>query len=172
MVDDNKKKITDDKKKITDESINNILYKLTILSYIKQGEKLYCDSNNNIVIDESYWQSISRYFANQNRNNTTEAIKDLINDSIEITDFIYRCELSVRKNIKEKEQRQQKTFFKNSNEKILKQFYIKMTNAIDGLSNLKLTYHSDITIKTDLELLINKLTNRIQKIEEILIIAI
>ena len=53
MVDDNKKKITDEKKKITDESINNILYKLTILSYIKQGEKLYCDNNNNILIDES-----------------------------------------------------------------------------------------------------------------------
>ena len=134
MVDDNKKKITDDKKKITDESINNILYKLTILSYIKQGEKLYC-FDNTIIIDDSYLQSISRFFSNQNRNDAMENITKLITDSIEITDFIYRCELSVRKNSKEKEQRQTKTFFKNSNEKILKQFYIKMTNAIDGLSN-------------------------------------
>ena len=48
------KKKSPTRKKITDESINNILYKLTILSYIKQGEKLYCDNNNNILIDESY----------------------------------------------------------------------------------------------------------------------
>ena len=163
--------MVDEKKKITDDLINNILYKLTIISYIKQGEKLYC-YNNNIVIDQSYLQSISRYFSNQNRIDTIQSISELINQCIEITDFIYRCELSVHKNIKEKQSRQQKTFFKNSNEKILKQFYIKLTNAIDGLSNLKLTYLYDLTIKTDLELLINKIQTRIQKIEDILIVSI
>ena len=57
MVDDNKKKFTD-------ELINNILYKLTIISYVKQGEKLCC-YDNNIIIDDSYIQSISRFFSNQ-----------------------------------------------------------------------------------------------------------
>ena len=164
MADDNKKKITDD-------MITNILYKLTILSYIKQGEILIC-YDDTINIDESYIQSISRFFSNQNRTDAIDNIVKLINDSIEITDFIYRCELSVRKNIKEKDQRQVKTFFKNSNEKILKQFYIKMTNAIDGLTNLKLTYNSDITIKTHIELLINRINTRIDKIENILVISV
>ena len=164
MVDDNKKKFTD-------EMINTILYKLTIISYIKQGEKLCC-YDNNIIIDDSYIQSISRFFSNQNRTNAIDHISNLINESIEITDFIYRCELSVRKNAKEKESRQSKTFFKNSNEKILKQFFIKMTNAIDGLNNLKLTYNSDITIKTNIELLITRIQQRISKIEDILIISI
>ena len=63
----------------------------------------------------------------------------------------------LEKNLKKKN-KDNKNFFKNSNEKILKQFYIKMTNAIDGLTNLKLTYNSDITIKTNIEILINKLT--------------
>ena len=164
MVDDNKKKITDD-------MITNILYKLSILSYIKQGEKLVC-YDDTITIDESYIKSVSRFFSNQNRTDAIDYITKLINDSIEITDFIYRCELSVRKNIKEKDQRQTKTFFKNSNEKILKQFYIKMTNAIDGLTNLKLTYNSDITIKTHIELLINRINTRIDKIESILVISV
>lgn len=163
--------VEDNKKKITDDMINNILYKLTILSYIKQGEKLICHDDT-INIDESYIQSISRFFSNQNRTDTIDNIVKLINDSIEITDFIYRCELSVRKNIKEKDQRQVKTFFKNSNDKILKQFYIKMTNAIDGLTNLKLTYNSDITIKTHIELLISKINTRIEKIESILVISV
>lgn len=163
--------VEDNKKKFTDDMINNILYKLTILSYIKQGEKLIC-YDDTINIDESYIQSISRFFSNQNRTDAIDNIVKLINDSIEITDFIYRCELSVRKNIKEKDQRQVKTFFKNSNEKILKQFYIKMTNAIDGLTNLKLTYNSDITIKTHIELLISKINTRIEKIESILVISV
>ena len=47
-----------------------------------------------------------------------------------------------------------------------------MTNAIDGLNNLKLTYNSDITIKTNIELLITKIQHRISKIEDILIISI
>ena len=47
-----------------------------------------------------------------------------------------------------------------------------MTNAIDGLTNLKLTYNSDITIKTNIEILINRINTRIQKIEDILVISI
>ena len=47
-----------------------------------------------------------------------------------------------------------------------------MTNAIDGLNNLKLTYNSDITIKTNIELLISRIQQRISKIEDILIISI
>ena len=65
--------VEDNKKKVTDDMINNILYKLTILSYIKQGEKLVC-YDNNIIIDESYVQSISRFFSNQNR---TDAIDNI-----------------------------------------------------------------------------------------------
>ena len=42
------------KKKITDDMINQVIYKLTIISYIKQGEKLYCDDESNIFIDNSY----------------------------------------------------------------------------------------------------------------------
>ena len=161
----------EDKKKITDDMINNILYKLTIISYIKQGEKLYC-SDNNIFIDESYIQSISRYIFNQNRTTSTDNINDIIDEVVYITDFIYRNELSVQKNIKEKEERLQKTFFRESNSKILKQFYIKMTCALDGLNNLKLTYNSDITIKTSIDLQIKRLQTRIDKIDDILIISI
>ena len=125
----------DEKKKITDDMINHILYKLTIVSYIKQGEKLYCDDESNIFIDNSYIPSISRYITNQNRVVTIKNIKDIIDDGIYITDFIYRTEISVKKNEKEKNERLIKSFFKESNEKILKSFYIKMTCALDGLNN-------------------------------------
>lgn len=162
----------DEKKKITDEMITSLLYKLTILSYIKQGEKLYCDGDLNIFVDNSFIPSFTRYFYNQNRNITSKILMDIINDIIYVTDFVYRNEISVKKNEKEKNDRQLRTFFKESNEKILKNFYIKLTCALDGLNNLKLTYNNDISIKTCLELLIKKIESRIDKLENILVIAI
>ena len=162
----------DEKKKITDTMITNLLYKLTIISYIKQGDKLYCDSNLNIFVDNSYIPSLSRYFYNQNRDATLKILIDLINDVIYVTDFVYRNEISFKKNEKEKNDRQLRTFFKESNDKIIKNFYIKLTCSLDGLNNLKLTYNNDLSIKTDLDLLIKKIESRINKLENILIIAI
>lgn len=162
----------DEKKKITDDMINQVIYKLTIISYIKQGEKLYFDDDSNIFIDNSYIPSVSRYISNQNRVVTLKHIKDMIDDVIYITDFVYRNELSVKKNDKEKIDRQLKFFFKESNEKILKSFYIKMSCAIDGLNNLKLTYANDNTVKTSIDLLISRIQTRINRLESILIIAI
>jgi len=162
----------DEKKKITDDMISQVIYKLTIISYIKQGEKLYCDDESNIFIDNSYIPSISRYISNQNRVVTIKNIKDIIDDIIYITDFIYRNEISVKKNEKEKNERLVKSFFKESNEKILKSFYIKMTCALDGLNNLKLTYGTDPTIKTSIDLLIGRIQTRINRLEGILIVAV
>ena len=162
----------DEKKKITDDMINQILYKLSIISYIKQGEKLYCDDESNIFIDNSYIPSISRFISNQNRVVTIKNIKDIIDDVIYITDFIYRNEISVKKNEKEKNERLVKSFFKESNEKILKSFYIKMTCALDGLNNLKLTYGGDLTIKTSIDLLIGRIQTRINRLEGILVVAV
>lgn len=162
----------DEKKKITDEMITSLLYKLTIISYIKQGEKLYCDGDLNIFVDNSFIPSLTRYMYSQNRNITSKILTDIINDIIYVTDFVYRNEISVKKNEKEKNDRQLRTFFKESNDKILKNFYIKLTCALDGLNNLKLTYNNDISIKTCLELLIKKIESRIDKLEKILVIAI
>ena len=162
----------DEKKKITDDMITNVLYKLSIVSYIKQGEKLYCDDDSNIFVDDSYIPSLTRYFNNQNRLVTTKHIKDIIDDVTYITDFVYRNEISVKKNEKEKAERQSKSFFKESNDKILKNFYIKMTCALDGLHNLKLTYNNDKTIKTSIDLLTGRLQTRIKKIEDILAVVV
>ena len=162
----------DEKKKFTDDMINQILYKLSIISYIKQGEKLYCDDESNIFVDNSYIPSISRYITNQNRNVTIKNIKNIIDDVINVTDLIYRNEISVKKNEKEKNERMIKSFFKESNEKILKTFYIKITCALDGLNNLKLTYSGDIPTKTSIDLLITKLRSRITRLESILIVAV
>ena len=157
------------KNKITDEMIDNTLYKLNIISHISQGDKLYC-IDDNIFIDNSYFPSVSRFIFNQNRNDTITNIQNCIENIIYITDFIYKNELSVKKNIKEKEQRIITSFFKEDNDKLLKKFYIKMSSSLEGLNNLKLTYNDDLSIKTIIDLLLKKLETRISKIDNILIL--
>lgn len=92
----------EEKKKITDEMITSLLYKLTIISYIKQGEKLYCDDDLNIFVDNSFIPSFSRYFYNQNRSITSKILTDIISDIIYVTDFVYRNEISIKKMRKKK----------------------------------------------------------------------
>jgi hypothetical protein len=156
--------------KITDQMIDEILYKLNIISHLKIGDKLYCFEDH-IYIDDSYIPSIARYFYNQNRNDAISFITESIENVIYITDFIYRNEISVKKNIKEKDSRNINNFFKEDNDKILKKFYIKLSNCIEGLSNLKLTYTDDLSIKTNIDLLIQKIQTRITKIDNILVIS-
>ena len=160
-----------EKRKITDTMITDLIYKLTIISYLKHGEKLYCDESN-IYIDNSYIPSLSRYISNQNRNISITYITNIINDVIYITDFIYKNEISIKKNEKEKEERLIRNFFKESNDKILKNFYIKLNCVIDGLNNLKLTYNNDNNVKTNIDLLIKKIESRISKLENVLIISV
>ena len=167
----NNSKINNSKIKITDQMIDEILYKLKIISHLKKGDKLYC-FDDNIYIDNSYIPSISRYINNQNRNDSILFINNCIENVIYITDFIYRNEISVKKNIKEKDSRNINNFFKEPNDKILKKFYIKLTNTIEGLTNFKLTYNEDLSIKTNIDLLIQKIQTRINKIDNILIISL
>ena len=115
----NNSKINNSKIKITDQMIDEILYKLKIISHLKKGDKLYC-FDDNIYIDNSYIPSISRYINNQNRNDSILFINNCIENVIYITDFIYRNEISVKKNIKEKDARNINNFFKEPNDKILR----------------------------------------------------
>ena len=47
-----------------------------------------------------------------------------------------------------------------------------MTNCIEGLNNLKLTYNEDLSVKTIIDLLIQKIQTRISKIDNILVISL
>ena len=47
-----------------------------------------------------------------------------------------------------------------------------MINATDGLKNLKVTYQTDISISSKIQIIIDKFTNRIKKIDELLKIKI
>jgi len=153
-------------KKITPEMIDELLYKLQIFETINVGDKLSCNTDK-IIIDNSYLPSITRWYYSEDRKLTIDLIKNTINEIINITDNIFRNEIAIQKNDKEKDIRKNSTnnFFKYSNEELLKKILFSSSSSLKGLNNLKKTYDNDQHITLELELFIEKLKNRINKID-------
>jgi hypothetical protein len=122
-----------------------ILSNLSLLTKIKQEEKIYIIRNNSINkinfeinIDKSYIPKFSRWFNNQGKNETIDVLNKLIDVSIE-----------------------QYLFYSEKNDNITMNKYKNLLKGtITGLSNLKFTYKND-------ELVINNIDNIITKIEKL-----
>jgi hypothetical protein len=153
-------------RKITSDDIDKLLYQLQILENIKIGDKLCCNTEK-IIIDNSWVPSFSRWWIGENRSITIELIKNIVNEVISITDNIFRNEIAIQKNDKEKDSRKNSTnnFFKYSNQELLKKMLFACTYSIRGIKNLKKTYESDQYIESELEIFIEKLSTRINKID-------
>lgn len=68
--------------KVIDEKL---LLNLTVISEIQKGEKLYLN-NDVLSIDNNYFQILTRWYSEQNRNTTVDYIKHIIVLSKEYTD--------------------------------------------------------------------------------------
>lgn len=140
------------------KDIDSILLDLKIISQIKENDKLVT-SKDLLEIDNSYFQSIKRYWNNDNRFSSIEYIKDTVNRTLDFTDTTLNNTNITENNI-----------FMENNSHILQRFLVEMTNAIKGLDNLKLTYNTDITITSAIDIYKEKLTMRIEGIQNILTI--
>ena len=161
-------------KKITQEMIDDLLYKLQIFSSIQKSNKLLCNTDNSITIDNSYFPSFYRWYYSEDRKITIDLIKKTIIDVYNITDTIFRNEVAIQKNDKEKDIRQNSTnnFFKYSNQEILKKILLNSSASLKGLQNLRTTYKDDIQIITELDIQLNKLQLRVSKLDNSLQIII
>ena len=142
------------------KDIDSILLDLKIISQIKENDKLVT-SKELLEIDNSYFQSIKRYWNNDNRISSIEYIKNTVNRTLEFTDTTLNDTHTENKNI-----------FIENNSHILQRFLVEMTNAIKGLDNLKLTYNTDITVISAIDIYKEKLNMRIEAIQNILTINI
>ena len=140
------------------KDIDSILLDLKIISQIKENDKLVT-SKELLEIDNSYFQSIKRYWNNDNRISSIEYIKNTVNRTLEFTDTTLNDTHTENKNI-----------FIENNSHILQRILVEMTNAIKGLDNLKLTYNTDITVISAIDNYKEKLNMRIEGIQNILTI--
>ena len=154
----------------------NILTNLKILSSIKPNEKL-TKTNGILVIDPpTYIQGAYRWWNSDSRTDSMHEIENIIETSFSLIDDIYTNELEGSNSLNSNDNYYSKrimpqTFFQNENSARLQTFSIELTNSIKGLQNLKLTYGSDISVCSKIDVLIDKINIRINKITKLLTIS-
>ena len=139
--------------KFIDENILN----LKIISKIKANDKLLAN-NNLLEIDSPHiLQSVNRWYNNEGRAITIEKLNSILEGTFKITKILLENE--------KKNQEEDKSLEEN-NSQIFQTLILEMKNSLVGLENLKKTYSEDILISSQLDLLINKLNTRIDKMSK------
>ena len=143
--------------KDSEMGIDQVLTNLKIMSQIKKGEKI--KTNTPILeIDKRYLTSIRRWWGNDSRCSTIDFFTKVVNTSFEIIDKTYN------------EKKADTYYFNEENSRILQRFSLEMTNACKGLNNLKETYTNDVTTTSQIDIMIEKIKERVDKIQQIMTI--
>jgi len=126
---------------IDQDKLDNLLLNLRTISEIKDFDKLSV-SNENLKIDQSSLQFISRWYYSEGRDNTIIKIN-------EILDEIFNYIETIKNNV-----------YDNANRDI-QRILVGLTTAIKGIECLKVTYKKDINIITRLNLYSEKISMKI-----------
>jgi len=142
----------------------NVFTNLKIISNIKEYDKLIINNKQIDIDNPSYLQFMRRWWNGRNRLNTLLYLKDYVyKDAFLLIDNTLQNEIKKKTN---------QHFFEHSNHNILQKFLIELKNSIRGLQNLKITYNSDVSFKSQLDIIIEEIEFRIEKIKESLKISI
>ena len=141
--------------KFIDENILN----LKIISKIRENDKLLTN-NNLLAIDSPHlFQSLNRWYNKESRSITIEKLNDILDGTFAITKILLDQEK--KNNNKDKES------LEENNSQIFQTFILEMKNSLVGLENLKKTYNEDIMITSQIDLLLKKITTRIDKMTKL-----
>jgi hypothetical protein len=146
------------------EVIDYVFLNLKIISQLKDGQKLRVRKINDLDILDIDNRYIYKYFRGaygDNRDNTMNVIKHIIDLAYNISDEILNEETEESNQNKNKKS----PFDSDDDNTILfRKLVTEMENSLEGLKKLKLTYEDDISISSMLELLMGKIATRITKI--------
>ena len=144
---------TDSDNNNQDKLLYNILLNLKVLGKIKTGYKLSI-IDNNINIDNTYIQSVNRWYNNNSRNETVK--------------FLENLDEKITKKIEELLEIDNSSLFLDTRETLLLDLNHHLKTSIDGLRNLISTYQADELIISNLELILNNFNLKIKKISNII----
>ena len=145
--------IKNKEKSSTDEEdldLDSLLLNIRIISEIKEYDKLKTSlDNNSLKIDQDYLQFVWRYYYDDNRENSLNRIK-----------FIMEKTFDLIEDIKNEEKIQSS----KTNKRDLQRLLLALTASLRGLDNLKVTYKLDVNIIASLNLLIEKINIKINEL--------
>ena len=142
-------------------SVDGVLVNLKIFSKIKKYDKL-CFSGDALEIDNRYASFVRRWLSSDDRAKSIEYINAVINRAFVIVDKTYDSERNTSESAIDKSP------FKEENSNLLQRFSIELGNTVVGLGNLKSTYKEDSLTKSKIDLVIDKIKIRIEKINKLL----
>jgi len=142
-------------------SVDGVLVNLKIFSKIKKYDKL-CFSGESLEIDNRYAAFVRRWLSSDDRAKSIEYINAVINRAFIIVDKTYDSERNTQNSTIDKSP------FKEENSNLLQRFSIELGNTVVGLGNLKSTYKEDSLTKSKIDLIIDKIKIRIEKINKLL----
>lgn len=135
--------------------LNDVLINLKIIGHIKEYDKIRMEDH--IEIDTpGYWRSMSRWWRGETRDTTIQTLNSIIcGEAFRLIDEIMQCDLNGQQ-------------YPNSNEPnrdILQKFMLELKNVIKGLQNLKVTYLSDISFKSQLDVIMEAIQFRLDRLK-------
>jgi hypothetical protein len=125
----------------TELTLEDIYVNLTLLSKIEVGDKLI-KNGKNINIDTSIFPFITRWFYGHNRNDILFFIGLILNKA-----FVINDELTNE--------------LKNTETQQLLRLTNDLKNAINGLGNLKQTYHYDKLAQSEIDVMIENIRTKV-----------
>uniref|UniRef100_A0A6C0EIE1 Uncharacterized protein n=1 Tax=viral metagenome TaxID=1070528 RepID=A0A6C0EIE1_9ZZZZ len=161
--------------KLENLTTETILTNLKILSNIKPTDKLTQNGDLLMIDPTDFTQCVKRWWNNNSRIHTMDAIERIIDQTFITIDKIYNSEIQNTVDINVDNNYYYKrvvpeNYFKTDNSQQLQILSSELVNAVKGLQNLKLTYVEDISICSKIDIIIDKITIRTSKINKLLTI--
>ena len=137
--------------------IDNCLLNLKIISKLEENDKLITNQDILKIDKPVIFQGIKRWYSKEGRNTTMERLNNIFEESFNITDEILK---------NAKSDNNEENNLNDSNSQIFQKFIVEFTNSLNGIDNLKKTYKDDIPMKSQLDMIGNKLNNRLEKMNK------
>lgn len=137
---------------------DKLFINLKILSKIQKNGRI-CRSSNGIITleNETFYQSIKRFMANDSRQQSVFEINSIINETIECMSNL------VNSKYMNKQYNTTDEYYKNC--EVLHLLLIELFNAKCGIENLRFTYSSDPNITSQLDILIVKINSSLKDMQ-------
>lgn len=143
-----------------------LLFNLKIISEVNSSDKLSFEDKQFRIDNPTYMQGMYRWWSGEDRSKTLEKLNAIIDATFSYMDKTFTNSVQTVGNSKKAE----RILYEN-NSQVMQKFYIALIDAIKGLEKLKSTYVADKSMTTGLDLLINKIRIRTDKINDILMIS-
>ena len=147
---------------ITQQFIDENILNLKIISKIKENDKLLANKSLLEIDSPHLFQSVNRWYNKENRNITIEKLNNILEGTFKITKILLEKEKNDNEEIS----------LEDNNSQIFQTLILEMKNSLVGLENLKKTYSEDILVSSQLDLLISKLSSRIEKMSKLFTISL